>query len=244
MKGFLFRWLVIPLIAAAFVSMSVSFCVSDPWKSLLVNLAATFLGSIVTVFFVDTILRRDEEQRWERFQGHAGKQISILAIGTASSVRNALAIPPPDVREEDGGVPNAAERRQILIAMIEDDLLRAIGRMEQMDQEDWRIFATNLQGAMRNCELTLTLFGPKVDAEVAALVLDLYEKAREVLTPYEIIPDLLGVPYDELRPNRRGQSRVPMVRAMVQGAMRDVEQLLRICASLLREVGNRFPERN
>jgi len=53
-----------------------------------------------------------------------GKQISILAIGTASSIRNALAIPPPDVRDEGGRVPNTAEMRQMLIVMIEDDLLR------------------------------------------------------------------------------------------------------------------------
>lgn len=31
---------------------------------------------------------------------------------------------------------------------------------------------------MRNCELRLTLFGPKLDAEIAVLVLDLYETAR------------------------------------------------------------------
>jgi hypothetical protein len=242
-KTFLFKWLVIPLSAAAVLSMLVSLCVSDPWRSLLVNLAATFLGSIVTVFFVETILRRNEEQRWKKFQGHVGKQVSILANGAASSVRNALAIPPPDIRNEEGIMPNPAEMRQMMIAMIEEDLLPATARLEQMDQEDWRIFARNLYGAMRNCELLLSLFGSKLDAEVAALVLDLHEKAREVMIPYEIFPDLLGVPFEKLKPNRRGQSSVPLVRAMLQKAMRDVEQLLRICVALLREAGQRFPER-
>jgi peptidoglycan/LPS O-acetylase OafA/YrhL len=113
LKSFLFKWLVFPLMAAAIVSMLVSLCVPDPWRSLLVNLAATFLGSIVTVFFVETILRRGEEQRWKKFQGHVGKQVSTLANGTASSVRNALAIPPPDIRNEEGMVPNQVEMRQI-----------------------------------------------------------------------------------------------------------------------------------
>src|SRR2546422_223879 len=99
-KTFFLKWLVFPLCAAAFVSMLASLWVPDPWKSLLVNLAATFLGSIVTVFFVEAILRRGEEQRWKRFKGHVGKQVTILANATASSVRNALAIPPPDIRND------------------------------------------------------------------------------------------------------------------------------------------------
>ena len=83
---------------------------------------------------------------------------------------------------------------------------------------------------MRSCELLLTLFGPKLDVEIAVLILDMYEKARAVLTRYEIIPDLLGVPFERLRPNRRGESSVPFVQAMINGAIRDVEQLLRICS--------------
>jgi hypothetical protein len=81
--NFLFKRLVIPLSAGG-GSVDVGQLVRpDPWRSLLVNLAATFLGSIVTVFFVDAILRRGEEERWKKFQGHAGKQISILGIGTS-----------------------------------------------------------------------------------------------------------------------------------------------------------------
>lgn len=242
MKTFLLKWLVFPLCVAAFVSMLVSLCMPDPWRSLLVNLAATFLGSIVTVFFVEAILRRGEEQRWKRFRGHVGKHVTILAIATASAVRNALAIPPPDIRNDEGALPNPGQMRLMMISMIEEDLLPASNRMQQMDQDDWLALARNLLGTLRNCELLLTLFGPKLDAEIAVLVLDLYEKARAVLTPYEIIPDLLGVPFEKLKPNRRGQSSVPIVQAMVQDAIRDVEQLLRICAALLREIGVRFPD--
>jgi len=241
-KTFLLKWLVFPLSAAAFVSMFAGLCASDPWRSLFVNLAATFLGSIVTVFFVEAILRRGEERRWKRFRGHVDKQMTILANATASSVRNALAIPPPDIRNDEGDVPNAGQMRMMMISMIEEDLLPASNRMLQMDQDDWRIFARNLLGTMRQCELVLTIFGPKLDAEIAGLVLDLYEKARVVLTPYEVIPDLLGVPFDQLKPNRRGQSSAPIVQAMVQRAIQDVEQLLRICTALLRETGARFPD--
>jgi len=242
-RHFLLKRLVVPLCAAAVASMLLSLFLCDPWRSLLINLAATFLGSIVTVFFVERIIRRSEEQRWARFRGHVGKQVTILANATASIVRNALALPPPDTLNVDLA-NDPARMRQLMINLIEGELLPASSRIEQMDQDDWRIFARNLLGAIRNCELLLSLFGPKLDAEITALVLDLYEKAREVLVPYEILPDLLGVPFDELKPNRRGESSVPIVKAMLKGVIRDVEQLLRICVVLLREIGERLPEPN
>jgi hypothetical protein len=80
-----------------------------------------------------------------------------------------------------------------------------------------------------------------MDAAITALILDLQEKCREVLTPYEIIPDLLGIPFERLEPNLRGESSVPFVEAMLNRVVRDSEQLLTICANLLREVGERFP---
>jgi hypothetical protein len=47
---------------------------------------------------------------------------------------------------------------------------------------------------MGNCQL-LTLFGPKLDAEIAVLVWICTRKLdRPVITPHEINPDLLGVP--------------------------------------------------
>jgi hypothetical protein len=242
-KNFLLKRLVIPLFAASALSILLTLFVPDPWRSLLVNLAASFLGSIVTVFFVERILRRGEEQRWERFRGHVGKQVSILANATASSVRNALAIPPPDMPNGEKA-RDPARMRDMMIGLIEEELLPASRRLEQMDQDDWLIFARNLLGTIRHCELLLSLFGSKLDADVAALVLDLYEKTREVLIPYEIIPDLLGVPFEKLKPNRRGESSVPFVKGMLEGAIRDVEQLLRICVALLREIGQRFPAPN
>jgi hypothetical protein len=50
--------LVLPLLGLASCSMAVALRVRDPWASLFVNLAAAFLGAIVTVFYVDVIRDR------------------------------------------------------------------------------------------------------------------------------------------------------------------------------------------
>jgi len=47
------------------------------------------------------------------------------------------------------------------------------------------------------------LFGSQLDPDVMGLMLDLQEKAGEILTPYQILPDMLGVPLDQLKPDRK-----------------------------------------
>jgi len=111
-----------------------------------------------------------------------------------------------------------------------------------MDQSAWRIFGINLRAVILNCDRLISLFGPSLDPIITELILDLQDRARAALTPYEIIPDMLGVPFEKLKPNRRGQSSVPIVKAMLGNAVRDTEQMLKICATSLREIGQRFPE--
>jgi hypothetical protein len=225
MKRFLVKSLVVPLSLGAALCMLASFWLRDPWRSLFVNLAASFLGSIITVFFVEKILRSGEERKWERFREHAGKQITFLATRTASSIREALAIPLPDRWKTMDVVDNPPRIRQMMIEMIEQDLLPAIAKMEQMSQDDWQTLASTLRDSVRNCEVIFSLFGAKLGPEITALILDLHERIRRVLAPLEFIPDL---------------SSGPVVKALRHQATQDAEKLLRICVALLREVGRTF----
>jgi len=222
--------------------MFISVFICDPWRSLLVNLAATFLGSIVTVFFIDGILRRREEQRWERVKTHVGRQTSILVNGVASSVRTALGIDPADAFDDPGVVENQTRLREVMTDFIERELLPSTQGLFRINQDGWRNFAANLRNAIFSCDRLISLFGTNLDPRITGMILDLQEQARAVLDTYEILPDMLGVPFNQLRPNRRGQSSVPIVRAMVHGAILNTDAMLRTCATLLREIGRSFPE--
>jgi hypothetical protein len=224
--------------------MLISVFICDPWRSLLVNLTATFLGSIATVFFIDRILRRREEQRWERVKTHVGKQVSILVYGVASSVRTALGIEPADAFDDPGVVENQTRLREVMTDFIERGLLPSTKGLSRTNQDGWRTFAANLRNAIFNCDRLISLFGINLDPRITGMILDLQEQARAVLAPYEILPDMLGVPSNQLRPNRRGQSSARILQAMVQGTIRNTDAMLRSCATLLREIGRSFPEQN
>ena len=94
---------------------------------------------------------------------------------------------------------------------------------------------------IRDAERILSLFSKNLDPTIIGLILDIHEKARGLLSQYQTWPDMLGVPFAEMKPNRRGESMVPFFRAVYSLVIQDAEQLLRICAVLLREIDARFP---
>ncbi len=235
--------LVLPLGAAASISIVLSICSPEPWRGLLVNLSATFLGSVITVFYVDEVLRRNEEHRWKTVMGHVGRQVNILANQCVSSFRSALGLPLPPFWDDPDLANSPPRMREAICHVAEIQVLPSLNEMQDMDQDDWRNLANNMRGVIANCERVLALFGRNLDPLIMTLVLDLHEKATSVLTPYTVLPDLLGVPADEMKPNLRGESSVPLVRGFVSGAIRDAEMLLTICIALLREIGTHFPER-
>jgi hypothetical protein len=242
-KHFMLTRLILPLGAAASISFVLSMCSPEPWRSLLVNLAATFLGSVITVFYVDEVLRCNEEHRWKTVMGHVGRQVNILANQCVSSFRSTLGLPLPPFFDDPDLANSPPRMREAIRQIAEVQVLPRLNEMRDMDQDDWRNLANNMRGVIAICERLLALFGRNLDPVIMTLVLDVHEKAISVLTPYTVFPDMLGVPADELKPNRRGESSAPLLRAFVNGAIRDAEQLLTICIALLSEIGVHFPEK-
>ena len=231
--------LVIPLLSGAALAMCAALYSLEPWRSLLVNISAGLLGSLVTVFFVDQMLRRREQSEWAKVSGHVQSQVTRLAIATASSVRLALRIPPPVFADVDRLV-DPKYIRQMMLIEIEGTITPQLGRLPKMTQKEWSIFAQNLAGSIRDAERLLTLFAKHLDSTVAASVLDIEEKARSVLGQYQTWPDMLGVPFEEMKPNNRGESMVPYFKAAYKLIIKDCDELLAICATLLRSIEDHF----
>ncbi len=113
-KRSLTTMLVLPLLSAAALAMLGGFYAPEPWRSLLVNISAGLLGSIITVLYVDQILRRRERAEWANVSRHVGERVSRLAIATASSVRLALRLEPPSGDVERSFVPKVGNSRNLL----------------------------------------------------------------------------------------------------------------------------------
>jgi hypothetical protein len=112
-----------------------------------------------------------------------------------------------------------------------------------MDQKAWKTFAMNMQASVGDAERLMTMFSRNLDPGIMELVLDIHEEARGVLGHYMTGPDLLGVPLDQLKPNKHGESMVPYMKATYKLIVAQAEQLLKTCARLLREIDRHFPDR-
>jgi hypothetical protein len=245
-KYFLLTVLVLPLTLGAIGLMLASLYANEPWRSLAVNLAAGLIGSVITVIYIEKIIRRNEQSQWTKVMIHVGRQVNILANGTTTSLRVALKLRMPssgDLDKELAVATDPRRMRAVMLSLIEDQLLPQIPRIVELNQKGWRAFANSMLASMKDAERILSLFSKNLDPTVVGLVLDIHEQARALFLYYELWPDILGIPLNELKPNNRGESMVPYFEATYKLIIQNAEKLLKACASLLREIDTRFPDK-
>ena len=96
--------------------------------------------------------------------------------------------------------------------------------------------------SVKDAERLLSLFSRSIDPVIIGLILDIHERARALVLQYQTWPDMLGVPFAQMKPNNRGESMIPYFEAVYKQVAQDAEQLLRICLNLLRDIEIRFPD--
>lgn len=74
-QSYLVRWVGLPMVAASAVFFVLSLLLGGWLEGVLVDLAVTCLGVLLTVFFVERVLARENEIRWLRVRKIATHQI-------------------------------------------------------------------------------------------------------------------------------------------------------------------------
>ena len=88
MNRSIFTQLVIPLIAVAALSALVHLI--WPADGFFLNLAAGFIVSLVTVLYVNWILRRHETERWKGADSRIQARLNKLASTTITGIRTSF----------------------------------------------------------------------------------------------------------------------------------------------------------
>jgi hypothetical protein len=243
-RNFLLVSFLTPMLILAVGLMWLSLRVESAWSSLLVNLVASIFGSILTVFYVDHVVQRNEKLHWATVMGHVGKQVNTLANATFSSIRSALGLTVPIEWMNDVAIAyDPCRMRSVMSRFIEERLIPETPRLSEISPEAWQSLARNLRAIVMNAERIMSLFGRNLDPAVMEWILDIQETARGILGQFEICNDMLGVPLNELPQNRRGESMEPYMRAVYKIIVRETTQLLKLSVRVLRELENHFPDR-
>jgi fluoride ion exporter CrcB/FEX len=222
--------LVLPLILLASLCMVAAFCLREPWAGLAVNMAATFLGSIVTVFYIDVILKHHEDIQWKKVRTRVFRSVERIGIVGVTSTRTAFSI---ELSDSVLLLTHPQLVRSEMIRLADHVLVPSHPHLKRMDEKNWRTFAINLQGMTQEIDRLLSLFKRNLDADYMLLLLEIQDAASLVLNNYSIWPDLLGVPERSLPPKTDGSSAIPLQRDVITAASKEIDGLLAKCSQLL-----------
>jgi hypothetical protein len=193
----LFTQLVLPLLAA----MALSAVVHLRWPAdgFFINLAAGFVGSLVTVGYIDWVLRKHENERWKDADSRINARLSKLAVATITGIRTSLKFGTEifDRMALDTGNPEVM-RKEVLRVATHVLVPAADSKIKTLNQAQWKSFATHLYQASMECGVILDRFGHRLDPETVSLVLDLQQHLESSQIFYRTFPDIAGVPVDQL----------------------------------------------
>ena len=221
--------LVMPLGAAAALSVLVH--LRWPADGFFLNLAAGFVGSLVTVGYVDWILRRHERELWKEADSRIQARLSKLASTTITGIRTSFGYG-TEVFDRVAMMTGSPEvmRKEVLRVAIHVLSPTASARVAALNQDQWKTFAAHLQRASTGCGVLLDRFGHRLEPETIAAVLDLQEHLESAQTFWRVFPDVAGVPVAQLP--KMNSPPEEMQTAWCELAARDIRKVLELSAML------------
>ncbi len=239
---FLRRWLVWPLGLATVASLALAYFL--PAGGLFVNLAATFVGILFTVGYVDLVLKNHEAHRWEaaltRIQGRLDNFTGVAI----TQFRVAFRIPANVLDQALMVRGSDHERRTELVRLAQSFVMPAVeDGLRALDTQGWQRLVKQLQVTWTSADRLIELHGNQLGPAVIATLLDIQNTMTSIGTYFATFPDVLGTDPQDLKPNRLGQSTLPLQRDLLASAARDVRTTLASAIQLVQQSDGLFAKR-
>ena len=239
---FLWKRLIIPLGFLTALFFVLAFLVPC-LNGLFVNLATTFLGILLTVCYVDYILRRHDKERWSATTARIESRIQHFAIVTSQSFRAAFNVDYHVIREAVINIDDPVSIRTEMIRVIRQELLpRVDAGVPAIDQKGWANLKAQLERIIRWSDQLISAFGNRLDPEVFSLILKIEDDINGIGALVITFFDVIGVPDDRLRA-KPPHDAVAHKRGMEKVIAKDVTQILESCALILEWLNKARAER-
>lgn len=171
------------------------------WDSdgLLINLTTEVVGIVVTVAYVDWVIRRHEANRWHGTNTRIADRLKVYVNAVISGIRTGLGFG-PDVMDQAEVMSGDLERAHLEVLRVAEHVLEPASRarVAELDEEGWRRLANHLQSMWAEAERLLDRFPQRLEPRQVELLLDLQTTIISTLVFWRTFPDLAGVPADRL----------------------------------------------
>lgn len=212
LPAYLWKRLILPLTIAAGSFLLLAIFV--PWQGFFVNLAATFVGILVTVLYVDYIIKQHERERWAQAKALIEKRILNFATLTVTHFRLAFGISYHAVNKETIDINNPSSLAREMIRLAQNILLPSVDSdTRKLEKEDWSKLIKQLRITWEVAERLCSVFGSRIEPEKLSLILEIQDDIWGIVSFYSTYPDVIGIPDDKLPPIK-GHSSISEKRAM------------------------------
>lgn len=213
----------LPLSALAIVSIVLHIILG--WDGFFLNLSTELIGIIVTVGFVDYVIKKRETEMRVPADQRVKQRILELSNAWITIIRTALGINAHvfDFSCFDPNDIESFEREMIRVSI--EFVEPAIEGAKDFNAAQWSALVSSMRLMHDKTEQALQLLGDRTRHELFANAIDLQTAAETVISLYQTFPDLLGVPDNQLAPLRTGESAVPLKRRMTKQAVEHLRTL-------------------
>ncbi len=196
-SGFLWKKLIIPLSIGTTILFVLAVCI--PWRGLFVNLTTTFLGILITICYVDFVLKQHNKERWAQTMVQIESRIQRFAIVSVTQFRVAFKIGPGVINKAVMDINDPSSIRKEIIRVIERELLPFVENgVHNMDKKDWLSLVRQLQLMREWADRLVAAHGNHIDPLLYSLIMKIGDETDGLLTFYATYPDVIGVPDSEL----------------------------------------------
>ncbi len=195
-RGFWTR-LVFPLVGAFALVLVIHIF----WKAdgLFLNLGTEIFGILITVCYVDWIVREHKRREWQSTDTRIANRLRILLNVIVSSIRHGLGYGPEILNERVMASADLIAAHKEVIRMGEHVISPGIHhRIRSLDANGWKSLARQIEHAHNGTLVFLSAFQGRLGPEQISHLLDIEEGLSHSLTFYTTFPELVGVPHDQL----------------------------------------------
>lgn len=169
--------------------------VHSQWQAdgLFINLATEVLGIVVTVAYVDWILRRHEARRWIGAETRISASIRILINKLILGFRDVLGFG-FDVMNEAEVLSGDFERGNREMLRVAEHVLTpgTRSRLEVLDKDGWKRLDSHLQDMWLEAERILDRFSHRLKPRQMKLLLDIQTSLQGARIFWLTFPNLAG----------------------------------------------------
>jgi hypothetical protein len=239
LPSYLWKRLIIPLVF--FVVIFFILTLFLPWQGFFVNLTTTFVGILVTVLYVDYVIKQHKKSRWAQAKALIEKRIMNFANVSTSQFRIAFGISHHVLNMEAMDINNPSSIQKEMIRLAQNILLPSVdSSVQKLNTEDWKKLISQLKITCEGADKICSVFGNRIEPEKLSLIIEIQDEIWSIVSFYTTFPDVIGVPDDKL-PTIAGQSAISEKKAMEKAISEKIVRIPRDSGRVFRRNPATFP---